>query len=163
MTNEKDLKNGKKTMQIEIKKLQAQDLDEFIGLIEVFEDVFEMKNFSMPDKKYLQNVLTKPGFIVFVAIKEDQVIGGLTAYTFDQYYLKKPLAYIYDLAVRTNYQRQGIGKKLISGITKYCEENGFDEVFVQADKVDTYALDFYRSTQITGEEQVVHFYYEFNK
>lgn len=148
---------------MEIKKLNSQDIDEFVSLIRVFEDVFEMENFSMPNQEYLSNVLTKPDFIVFVAIIESQVIGGLTAYTLEQYYSEKPLAYIYDLAVMTKYQRQGIGKKIIGAMTKYCKERGYEEVFVQADKVDDYAIDFYRSTPITAEEEVVHFYYSLDK
>jgi aminoglycoside 3-N-acetyltransferase I len=148
---------------MEIKKLNGQNIDEFVDLIRVFEDVFEMENFSIPNKEHLKNVLTKPGFIVFVATIESQIVGGLTAYTLEQYYSEKPLAYIYDLAVKTKYQRQGIGKKLISEMIKYCRERGFEEVFVQADKVDDYAIDFYRSTPITAEEQVVHFYYSLDK
>jgi aminoglycoside 3-N-acetyltransferase I len=33
---------------------------------------------------------------------------------------------------------------------------------VQADKDDDHAIEFYRSTPITNEEQVVHFYYTLN-
>ena len=150
-------------MEIEIKKLDDSNIGEFVNLIRVFEDVFEMKDFSMPDNKYLQNILKKTDFIVFVAIKENQIIGGLTAYTLEQYYSKKPLAYIYDLAVLTKYQRQGIGKKLIVEIIKYCGEKGYEEVFVQADKVDDYAIEFYRKTQITNEEEVIHFYYTLDR
>jgi aminoglycoside 3-N-acetyltransferase I len=46
---------------------------------------------------------------------------------------------------------------------KYCRERGYEEVFVQADKVDDYAIDFYRATPITAEEEVVHFYYSLGK
>ena len=120
-----------------------------------------MENFSMPDNEHLLNILTKKDFMAFVAIKENKIIGGLTAYTLDQYYSRKPLAYIYDLAVLTNYQRQGIGKQLIAEITKYCAVQGYEEVFVQADKVDDYAIEFYRKTPITAEEEVIHFYYKF--
>ena len=148
-------------MKLEIKKLDAHNIDEFVNLIRVFEDVFEMKNFSMPDNEHLLNILTKKDFMAFVAIKENKIIGGLTAYTLDQYYSRKPLAYIYDLAVLTNYQRQGIGKQLIAEITKYCAVQGYEEVFVQADKVDDYAIEFYRKTPITAEEEVIHFYYKF--
>lgn len=146
-------------MEIEIKKLDEYNIGEFVDLIKVFEDVFGMKEFSIPDNKHLQNTLKKTDFIVFVAIKENQIIGGLTAYTLDQYYSIKPLAYIYDLAVLTKYQRQGIGKMLITGITRYCAEQGYGEVFVQADKVDDYAIEFYRNTPITKEIEVVHFNY----
>ena len=146
-------------MDIEIKKLQINEIAQFVELIRLFEDVFEIKNFSIPGKKHLQDLLSKPDFFVFIAIKDNDVIGGLTAYTLHQYYSEKPLSYIYDLAVSTKHQRQGVGKKLIVAMNEYCKENGFEEVFVQADKVDEYAIDFYRSTKPTNEEDVIHFYY----
>lgn len=144
---------------MQIKKLQPEDIREFIALIDLFEDVFGMKNFTRPADAYLQKVLSKPGFFVFSAKEEDKVIGGLTVYILEQYYSEKPLAYIYDLAVATKHQRKGIGKKLIEQLVACCRENNVEEIFVQADKADDYALDFYRSTGISGEEQVVHFSY----
>lgn len=150
-------------MELEIKRLNSQDIDNFIELTRIFEDVFEMKNLSIPDNKHLLKLLKRSDFIVFVAITENQIIGGLTAYVLEQYYSKKPLIYIYDLAVKTKYQRQGAGKKLIGEIISYANKRGFKEVFVQADKADDYALDFYRKTPITAEEQVVHFYYTIDK
>ncbi|TGL22981.1 GNAT family N-acetyltransferase [Leptospira bourretii] len=143
---------------IEIKKLSSNELNQFIKLIRVFEDVFEMKNFQMPNEDYLQSLLARDDFFVFVSIFRSQVIGGLTAYTLRQYYSEKPLVYIFDLAVLTKYQRQGIGKSLIEAINVYCKKMGAEEVFVQADLIDDYALDFYRSTGGLPEE-VVHFTY----
>ncbi len=143
---------------IQIIKLTNQDLDKFIELIQLFEDVFEMENFQIPHREYLQNQLAKSDFFVFVAILDDEVVGGLTSYTLHQYYSTSPLAYIYDLAVKTSLQRKGIGKLLIEGLIQYCKEIGMEEVFVQADKEDEYAIDFYRSTE-AKETQVVHFYY----
>jgi len=159
---DKQLSSGG-SMQIEIKKLEGRNINEFISLIRLFEDVFEMKYFLMPDNKHLLNILKREDFIVFVAVKENQIIGGLTAYILEQYYSKKPLAYIYDIAVLTKYQKQGIGKKLIKEMTKYCTELDYEEVFVQVDKADDYAIEFYRKTQITNEEEVVHFNYLLDK
>jgi ribosomal protein S18 acetylase RimI-like enzyme len=147
---------------IKIVKLAADDLDKFIQLIKLFEDVFAMENFEMPDKEHLEQLLTKSDFFVFVALENNEVIGGLTAYTLVQYYSKLPLVYIYDLAVKATLQRRGVGRTLISSLISYCKEIGIEEVFVQADKIDDYALDFYRSTGAT-EEEVVHFYYPLNK
>ncbi|TGL44442.1 GNAT family N-acetyltransferase [Leptospira perdikensis] len=143
---------------VKIKKLSSHDLNQFIELLRVFEDVFEMKNFQIPSSSYLQTLLDRDDFFVFVSIFDNQVIGGLTTYTLRQYYSEKPLVYIFDLAVLTKYQRQGIGKSLIQGINAYCKKMGVEEVFVQADLVDDYALDFYRSTGARAED-VVHFYY----
>ena len=148
---------------ITIKKLGENDFEKFVGVIRLFEDVFEMENFSIPESHHLQRLLSKSDFFVFAALHDNKVIGGLTAYVLEQYYSEKPLAYIFDLAVDTKYQRQGIGKKLVAAMNNYCKEKGFEEVFVQADKVEDYAIGFYRSTKPTEEEQVVHFYYTLNK
>jgi GNAT superfamily N-acetyltransferase len=147
-------------MHPEVKKLGDKDLDKFTALIRVFENVFEMEDFSIPDNNYLQHLLEKDDFLVFVAMLDDKVVGGLTAYTLQQYYSTKPLVYLYDLAVLTDYQRQGIGKKLIAGITDYCKSMGVEEVFVQADEADEHAVAFYHTTGGTAEK-VVHFNYPF--
>jgi len=144
---------------MEIKKLTPNDLTRFIELIKVFEVVFEMENFQMPPREHLAKLLAKPDFMVFVVIQDNVVIAGLTIYTLEQYYATKPLAYIYDLAVKTSLQRQGIGQRLIKAVNTHCKDLGYEEVFVQADKVDDYALDFYRKTKPTEEEDVSHFYY----
>ena len=149
-------------MHIEIKKLGSRDIDLFQSLISVFEDVFEMKSFIMPSKEYLQQLLQKDSFFVFVALLEGKVVGGLTAYLLQQYYSQSTLVYIYDLAVKSELQRKGIGKMLISGITNHCKEKGIAEVFVQADEADDYALDFYRSTGGIAQK-VVHFVYPLNR
>jgi aminoglycoside 3-N-acetyltransferase I len=145
-------------MDISIYKLQEKDISKFKELIRLFENVFEMKDFIMPGKEHLERLLSQDTFFVFVAILKDEVVGGLTAYTLQQYYSEKALVYIYDLAVKTELQRKGIGKELVSAITSYCRQRNIEEVFVQADEVDDYALDFYRSTGAT-EEKVRHFYY----
>ncbi len=146
-----------------IEKLNAEHLTYFKNLIGLFADVFEMKELCLPTSEYLRDILAKKDFHVFVALKKDAVIGGLTAYTLNQYYSMKPLAYIYDLAISRPHQRKGVGKELIKTTTNYFQRQGYEEVFVQADKTDTYAIDFYRQTNPSGEENVSHFYYLLNK
>lgn len=137
---------------------KTKEIAHFYALIRLFEDVFEMKDFVMPPADHLEKLLARDDFFVFVALLDDEVIGGLTSYTLRQYYSTSPLVYVFDLAVATAYQRKGIGKMLMTAIQKYCKDIDVEEVFVQADVADDYALDFYRSTGATGED-VVHFYY----
>lgn len=146
-----------------VKKLQADDVADFRRLIVLFEDVFEMKPFRMPDDEYLKGLLAKQDFHVFISLHNQTCVGGLTVYTLHQYYSTAPLAYIYDLAVARPHQRKGIGKHLIRHVTGYFKQEGYEEVFVQADKPDGYALDFYRQTSPTQEEDVSHFYYTLKK
>lgn len=143
----------------EIKILQHNDIDSFKELVSVFEKVFEMKNFERPTDTHLQKLLNQENFFAVIVKAENTVIAGLTFYVLEQYYSDKPLAYIYDLAVLTEHQRKGIGKSLIKFTNEYCKQKGFEEVFVQADLVDDYAIDFYRLTKPTNEEQTVNFSY----
>jgi aminoglycoside 3-N-acetyltransferase I len=146
-------------MNVTVKKLETTDIDQFIDLVNLFGEVFEMRDFIPPATKRLQQTLDHPGFMAFVAMANKEMAGGLSAYILAPYYSEKPLAYIFDLAVLSRFQRQKIGTTLITHLKDYCRDRGFEEVFVQADVVDDYALQFYRSTGITEEEDVRHFYY----
>ena len=150
-------------MHISIRVLAQSDIEAFLELIHLFEDVFEMQDFTAPDIDHLQEILAKPGFNVIGAFDGELLVGGLTVYTLDQYYSARPLAYLFDLAVATRYQRQGVGRKLMAFTTAYFREHGYDELFVQADRVDAHALEFYRGTNPTQVDEVIHFTYEFPK
>jgi aminoglycoside 3-N-acetyltransferase I len=145
-------------MDIKITKLATNDISKFIELIRVFEDVFEMKDFGIPSEAYLDQLLRKNDFFVFVALSDDKIVGGLTSYLIDQYYANSSLAYIFDLAVKREFQRKGIGRLLIAEHNRYCKDINVDVVMVEADEVDEHAVDFYRSTGATGLK-VVHFDY----
>ena len=145
---------------LHIKKLSINDIVRFEQLIKLFADIFEMTEFFMPKRAYLHKLLSKDDFHVFVVLKESSVIGGLTVYTLNQYYCEKPLAYIFDVAVCPQWQRQGVGTTLIQETKLYFQQNGYEELFVQAEKADTHASDFYRKTQPTAEDDVLHFTWE---
>lgn len=143
-----------------IQILDAGSIEDFEELIDVFADVFDMEHFSKPDRAHLRHLLGRDNFLAVIARHDGRVIGGLTVYLLEQYYAEKSLAYIYDLAVLREYQRKGVGKQLMNFTNEYCRSHGVEEVFVQADKVDDYAIDFYRLTNPTTEEAVVHFTYK---
>lgn len=149
-------------MEAAVEIFPLRDIDQFIELIQLFAEIFEMENFSLPSEAHLRSVLAKEAFFVFAATYKNRIIGGLTAYTIQQYFAESPIAYIYDLAVKVDFQRQGIGKKLIAAATDFFKTKGYKEVFVQADEEDGYALEFYRSTGGI-ETKVRHFNYMLDK
>lgn len=150
-------------LQADLRILKPGEKDSLIELISIFEDVFAMKAFKRPGDDHLDSLLRKENFFAVAAYADNKMVGGLTVYVLDQYFSERPLAYILDLAVLTAYQRKGIGRKLIAFTNEYCRRKGFEEVFVQADKADDYAIDFYRLTKPGTEEAVVHFTYELHE
>lgn len=147
---------------ITYKKLSHADISNLTELVNVYSNVFEMENFSVPNKEYLQTLLDKDNIVFCVALLDNVVIGGLTAYLLPSVYYTSNQVYIYDLAVTQNRQRQGIGKNIISFLKNYCEASGHKEMYVQADFEDENAIEFYKSTG-GRSEKVIHFSYDVAK
>jgi aminoglycoside 3-N-acetyltransferase I len=149
-------------MEIEILKLSPNDIEDFSSLINVFDKAFEWDDFALPNTLHLQKVMSNPYFLVFVAKADHKLVGGLTAHILDRYDSEKPSAYIYDIAILTDFQRKGIGKSLIATFNDYCKKKDFNEVFVQAETDDSQAINFYRTTSISSEMNAIHFTYSFD-
>jgi len=148
--------------QIQLKRLGKKDVLLFENLNKLFYEVFEMGKYKPVEKAYLQKLLNNTHFIAFVAIYNGEVIGGLTAFELPMYYAQYSEVLIYDMAVQTDFQRKGVGKKLIKSLKEYCKKNGIKEFFVPANEEDKHALAFYKSTGGKAEK-VVHFNYNFTK
>jgi len=146
---------------MEITKLKTSDTADFKSLIEIFNHVFE-NNLQVPDTTHLNKVLSNPDFMVFVVKTNGKVVGGLTVYVLHQYYNHKPQAYIYDVGISPDYQRKGFGKALMQAVCNFCEQNGFESGYVEAERDDTDAVNFYRKTKPGNEMNAVHFTYTFS-
>jgi aminoglycoside 3-N-acetyltransferase I len=132
--------------ELRIMKLGAGDLSVFEKLIDLFREIFEMEDPDAAARTYLGELLEKPGFSVYAATYQSEVVGGLTAYELPLYYSEGSEVYIYDIAVTTAHQRKGIGKALLSALLEDCRRGRITTLFVDADQADEHALDFYHST-----------------
>lgn len=150
-------------MDIEIKKLTHEEVGDFASLIGIFADVFEIEDFDAPTESHWRDLLAKPDFFVLVAMHQGTVIGGLTVYVLHMYHQVRPVAYIYDVGVAPAYQRQGVGKALLKFLSSYCQANGLEDAYVEAETDDLAAVSFYRSTPFSSELQATHFTYFFGE
>lgn len=149
-------------MTTDVKVLTETDLSLFEDLLAIFQDVFELPKEKAPDRNHLQTILADKDCIVIVATVNGQTVGGLTAYILPNYFSAKPMAYIYDVGVRTDYQRQGIGKKVMAFFLNHCSTSGIAEAFVQADVEDDDAITFYRQLTAINPIHAVQFTFNGN-
>ncbi|NND31320.1 MAG: GNAT family N-acetyltransferase [Saprospiraceae bacterium] len=150
-------------MEIEVITLSNHDIAKFKELIDVYVSVFELENFSYPGQNQLVKLLNNPGSVVLVAMHHGKVTGGLTAHILQTYEWPSPTVYVSDLAVSADYQRQGIGKRLIEGLKNFCAGQGYQQFFIQAESDDHQAVNFYRSTPISEEIHAIQFNYNIEK
>ena len=144
------------TIKIEYLQLKVNNLNDFIKLIKLYENVFEMEPFTYPSHDYLKKILKNENTIIMVAKYKEEIIAGLTAHQLASTYIEANEVYVYDLAVHQDFQRKGIGTKLIEELKKISCNKGDKEIFLQADIADKYAIEFYK--KIGGvPENVVHF------
>jgi aminoglycoside 3-N-acetyltransferase I len=142
---------------IEFKRLVPGDLAAFKSLIEMFNTVFEEEQ-NIGGDAHLLKLLENNGFIAIAAVSENEVLGGLTAYELPMIYSDESEVILYDMAVREEYQRMGIGKGLIQSLKEYCIKNGVETFFVMAHEEDLHAVEFYHATG-GKSEKVVNFLY----
>lgn len=146
------------TYNFKIKRVKQEDLATFKPLVHLFNTVFEEDESNIGSDEHLSNLLGNDHFIAFVAVHEEEVVGGLTAYELPLYCASQSEIFLYDLAVQTEHQQKGIGKRLIRKLKEYCAENHIHEFFVLAHEEDEHAVEFYRATG-GRSEKVVNFVY----
>ena len=142
----------------EVRRLTKEDLAIFNALIGLFNLVFEEEPKIGSTANSLR-LLDNERFIVLAALTENEVVGGLTAYELPMYYSDASEIFVYDLAVKSEYQRMGIGKGLMQSLKEYCIKNGNQDFFVMAHEEDEHAIEFYHATGGKAEK-VFNFVYE---
>ena len=102
------------------------------------------------------SLLRREEFWAVVATEGGAVVGGLTAHALPMTRSRSTELFIYDLAVRVDRQRQGIGRALVDHLLALGRTAGIDTTFVPADDEATHALEFYRA--LGGAPQPVTFF-----
>jgi aminoglycoside 3-N-acetyltransferase I len=121
---------------------------------EAFEEV-EVYSKNRPSAGYLQRLLGSDYFIALVALKENEVVGGIVAYELKKFEQERSEIYIYDLAVASAHRREGIATALIHEIKNIAAARAAYVVFVQADIGDDPAIELY--AKLGAREDVLHF------
>lgn len=143
-----------------IQQLTRDDLALMEALLVTFGDAFnELQTYvdKRPGADYMRRLLGSDYFIALAALKEGEVVGGLTAYELKKFEQERSELYIYDLAVAQRHRREGIATALIEELKNLAVARGAYVIFVQADTgvEDEPAIALY--TRLGAREEVLHF------
>lgn len=145
-------------MSVAVRRLGSNDAASMRALNRLFAEAFEDGDTypaEGPDEAYLAARLARPDIIVLCAYSGDTLVGGLVAYVLHKLEQVRAEVYIYDLAVREAFRRQGVATALIEGLKLYARQAGAWVIYVQADYVDPPAVALYEKLGV--REEVLHF------
>ncbi len=147
---------GKDMQQPEIRRIGLGDLSVFIDLVGVFQKAFTAPVEGVAHSSYLNELLDREGMVIIIVVLEGRVVGGLTAHEMPRWDRPSTELYIYDIGILPEFQRRGLGRKLMEFLQVYARNRGIRDYFVEANLEDRGAISFYRA--IGGStEPVVHF------
>lgn len=147
-------------MPLEIHQLLPDDINHMNALLGVFGEAFgDPKTYgeNRPSADYCRRLLAGDSFIALVALQENEVVGGIAAYELRKFEQARSEIYLYDLAILSEYRRQGIATALIAYLKTVAKVRGADVIFVQADigVEDEPAIALY--TKLGTRKAVLHF------
>ena len=147
-------------MSIEIRRAGADSLPIMHAMNRLYGEAFDDRDTycaQPPTDDYLRDLLDDACFIALAAIHEGNVIGALTAYELRKFERQRSEIYIYDLAVRASFRRQGVATALIETTRDIAARRGAWVVMIQADtnEEDQPAIALY--SKLGKREAVLHF------
>jgi aminoglycoside 3-N-acetyltransferase I len=147
-------------MHFSVRQIAPNDLALMDALLTTFGDAFDdvdTYNAKRPSPSYLRRLLGSDYFIALVALKGNEVVGGIAAYELVKFEQERSEIYIYDLAVAAAHRREGVATALIEELKRIAAARGAYVIFVQADTgvADEPAIALY--TKLGTREDVLHF------
>ena len=136
----------------EIFRLQPGDEGAAAETFRVMAGAFEEEHHQL-SQTYLERLLRREDFWAMAARVDGTIVGGITGHALPMTRSEEWELFIYDLAVKAEYRRQGIGRALVQELCAAAAERGIGLAFVPAEDEDTEAVEFYRAIQ--GEESGV--------
>ncbi|HWG59423.1 MAG TPA: GNAT family N-acetyltransferase [Candidatus Acidoferrales bacterium] len=146
---------------LRIRRLAAADRASARKMFAMMAGVFGERH-STISNRYTAGLLRRPEFWAIAALAGGEIVGGLTAHTLPMTRIEAREMMVYDVAVRRDHQRKGIGRLLMTCLLKSAARSGVREVFVAVENRDVHAIRFYAALG-GAPSSVMHFSFRFRR
>jgi aminoglycoside 3-N-acetyltransferase I len=127
-----------------IRRLAAGDRELARATFGMMAAVFDERVRPLADE-YVDTLLARADFWAFAAVEGDEPVGGITAHVLPMTRSPSRELFVYDVAVREDRQRRGIGRAMLVELVAQAGREGLESVFVAVADEDVHAMDFYRA------------------
>ena len=135
-----------------IRRLGAGDRELARATFAMMAEVFDEPRRYLPDD-YVDTLLVRADFWALAAVEDDEPVGGITAHVLPMTRSPSRELFVYDVAVREDRQRRGVGRAMLVELIAQAATAGVGSVFVAVADEDVHAMDFYRA--VGGAESPV--------
>jgi len=132
---------------VEIKRLQVNDLELVRQLIHLFQIEDDIAQPTYASKERLLELLSNPSFYMIAAFQNGILVGGLTAYILRMYKEDIAKVLLYEIEVRQEWRRQGLGTLLINHLIACARQAGAKKILIPVTNTNQSALSFYKAIQ----------------
>jgi ribosomal protein S18 acetylase RimI-like enzyme len=151
-------------MGIEVRRLVSGDED-VVQRLTADDRRFEApwtppRNIPVPDTDTAARFLTEETNHLLVAFDRDEPVGLLLAYELLRRHGDEPKMLLYEIGVREDYRRRGIGRTLIEAFAELARARGARRAFVLTDESNPAAMALYASAggERVRDDDVVFFF-----
>ena len=138
-----------------IELIKPEEIDKFIELRQIFVREYDA-NAAVLDEQQSKQLSDNRNFIAVGATVGFELVGGLAAHIVTNYYKGGNDLFIYDIAIKPEHQKKGIGNELIKFTKQFCIDHNIKEMYVAVDENDENGLAYYRKTE--GQERASRFF-----
>lgn len=119
--------------EITIRKIQESDIDN--GFLESLDSLRKASDLDKKKaKEILRRITANPNHVIFVALKENQVIGATTLLIEQKFIHGGGLVgHIEDVVVSKEQQGLGIGEKIMLAVLEYAKNQGCYKTILDCD------------------------------
>ncbi len=134
-----------------IRKLTTDDTALAHELIALWQAEDGITDIPVPKANYFAKLLSQDNFHAFVAIKDNEVVGGISANELTIFNEEATEIFLYEIGVSEPHRQQGIARKLIESLLAVCKEKGITAMYVGTSVDNEAAKQLYASTGGTME------------
>ena len=144
---------------IRVFKAGIEHLTQAKELINLWQLEDRVTTLDFPADNYLEKLLLSSSFHQYLALDDDKVIGGLTAYELPMFSKQESEMFLYEIGVEASYRKLGVATNLINALKKTCSEKAIHIIFVGTEADNTPAQKLYEASGAI-EEDIAWFTYE---
>ena len=144
---------------LQIKIAQPDDFEKIGEIFDLYRQFYKKESNLEACKSYIKERLSNNEAQIFYIENEKECMGMTQLYTtFDSLELSKKII-LYDLYVRSEYRRKGVGHLLMNAAKDYAKKNNITSIELSTAITNTTAQSLYESLGYKRDEEYFDYYF----